>query len=93
MRQSLEQELEISAKTGDTARLITALEEGAPFVVDMVSNFGWHSDTGTLGHQLLINKPGLVLNTHITSDHILYPVIIDLCLLHGQFCIRTESCN
>ena len=47
MRQSLEQELEISAKTGDTARLITALEEGAPFVVDMVSNIGWHSDTGT----------------------------------------------
>ena len=47
MRQSLEQELAISARTGDTARLITALEEGAPFVVDMVSNFGWHSDTGT----------------------------------------------
>ena len=42
MRQSLEQELAVSAKTGDTARLITALEEGAPFVVGMVSSIGWH---------------------------------------------------
>ena len=45
MGQSLEQELEISAKTGDTARLITALEEGGPFVIDMVRNIGWHWDT------------------------------------------------
>ena len=47
MRQSLEQELAISARTGDTARLITALEEGAPFVIDLVRNTGWHGDTGT----------------------------------------------
>ena len=49
----MEQELEISAKTGDTARLITALEEGAPFVIDMVRNIGWHCDTTvTLGHSV-----------------------------------------
>ena len=51
MRQSLEQELQISAKTGDTARLITALEEGAPFVVDLVSNIGWQCHTVTLSHR------------------------------------------
>lgn len=82
MRQSLEQELEIRAKTGDTASLIAALEEGAPFVLDMVSNIGWHSYTLSLGQDLSGHRP-----------HVIYPFIIDLRLLHGQFCIKTESCN
>ena len=31
--------------------MFTALEEGAPFVVDLVSNIGWQCHTVTQGHR------------------------------------------
>ena len=37
IRKSVEQQLHQLAQTGETQKLITLLEEGAPFVVDMVS--------------------------------------------------------
>ena len=37
IRQTLENQLQSLAQTGDTQQLIKLLEEGAPFVVDMVS--------------------------------------------------------
>ena len=37
IRKSVEQQLHQLAQTGETHKLITLLEEGAPFVVDMVS--------------------------------------------------------
>ena len=37
IRKTLEQQLQTLAQTGETLKLIKLLEEGAPFVVDMVS--------------------------------------------------------
>ena len=37
IRQTLEHQLQALAQTGETQQLIKLLEEGAPFVVDMVS--------------------------------------------------------
>ena len=37
IRQTLESQLQLLAQTGETQQLIKLLEEGAPFVVDMVS--------------------------------------------------------
>ena len=37
IRQTLETQLQALAQTGETQQLIKLLEEGAPFVVDMVS--------------------------------------------------------
>ena len=41
IRKSLEQQLRALADSGDTHKLITLLEEGAPFVVDMVSLYNF----------------------------------------------------
>ena len=37
IRQTVEHQLQVLAQTGETLKLIKLLEEGAPFVVDMVS--------------------------------------------------------
>ena len=39
IRQTLEHQLQALAEAGETQQLIKLLEEGAPFVVDMVSLF------------------------------------------------------
>ena len=51
MRKSLEHQLLSLAQSGDTAKLIQLLEEGAPFVVDMVSA----ARNGNIGNTLGMN--------------------------------------
>ena len=59
MRQTVEQQLQHLALTGDTDSLLKLLEDGAPFVVDMVSR----NILVILHRRAMIDKDSTVLTT------------------------------